>query len=46
MSTATVDQWKIVLWKWQGVQRIERNAAFAMHPCIFLWVNDYAIALS
>ena len=23
MSTATVDQWKIVCWKWQGVQRIE-----------------------
>jgi len=34
MSTATVDQWKIVLWKLQGVQRIKRNAAFAMHPCI------------
>jgi len=23
MSTATVDQWKIVRWKWQGVQKIE-----------------------
>jgi len=26
MSTATVDQWKIVRWKWQGVQRIEGKA--------------------
>ena len=23
MSTATVDQWKTVRWKWQGLQRIE-----------------------
>jgi len=26
MSTATVDQWKIVRWKWQRVQRIEGKA--------------------
>ena len=26
MSTATVDQWKIVRGKWQGVQRIEGKA--------------------
>ena len=26
MSTTTVDQWKIVRWKWQGVQRIEGKA--------------------
>ena len=26
MSTATMDQWKIVHSKWQGVQRIERKA--------------------
>jgi len=26
MSTATVDQWKIVRWKRQGVQRIEGKA--------------------
>ena len=26
MSTATMDQWKIVCWKCQGVQRLERKA--------------------
>ena len=44
MSTAMVDQWKIVRWKWQGVQRIEGIAGtrliLARKGCL-RWFADW-----
>ena len=41
MSTATVDQRKIVRWKWQGVQRIEGKVVLGL----FSGGKDVSVAL-